>query len=154
MDKYYILISTKIGELVLIENDNQQVSGIYLMPHDINGLINKETALLKKLKTQLTEYFNKERKTFDVAIYQESTAFEAAVYDVLMKVPYGYTITYGDVSYLIDNEKAYRAVGSALNKNKLMIVVPCHRVVSKDSLGGFSYGIKIKKMLLDLEKTS
>ena len=70
MDKYYILTNTKIGELVLIENDNQQVSGIYLMPHDINGLINKETTLLKKLKTQLTEYFNKERCITRIAYFQ------------------------------------------------------------------------------------
>lgn len=152
MDKYYILTTTPIGELLLIENDQKHISGIYIMPHDTRGLINKETALLSELKTQMDEYFKGKRKTFNIPFDQSSTPFETSVYDVLMNVPYGYTVTYGDVAYLIENEQAYRAVGSALNKNKLMILVPCHRVVSKDRLGGFSYGSEIKKILLDLEK--
>lgn len=101
---------------------------------------------------ELDEYFNKKRKVFDVPIKLKGTLFQMKVFEVLLTIPYGTTLTYGGVASLIGNPKATRAVGNACNKNKVMIVVPCHRVIGKnDKVGGFAYGTNLKKELLELE---
>lgn len=151
MDKYYQIIDTKIGKLTLIENNENTITGVYLNDAPAKGLINKETNLLKKLKQQLLEYFEGKRKEFDIRTKQPLTPFQKEVYDILKEVDYGYTLTYGDIAFLLNNVKAARAVGNALGKNKLLILVPCHRVIGKDSLGGFAAGIKAKRTLLNLE---
>ena len=75
------------------------------------------------------------------------------VFEVLLTIPYGTTLTYGEVASLIGNPKATRAVGNACNKNKVMIVVPCHRVIGKNGkLIGFAYGTDLKEELLELER--
>lgn len=101
---------------------------------------------------ELDEYFNKKRKVFDVPIKLNGTLFQMKVFEVLLTIPYGTTLTYSDIASLIGNPKATRAVGNACNKNKVMIVVPCHRVIGKnDKVGGFAYGTNLKKELLELE---
>lgn len=153
MDKYYIKLPTEVGTFVLVEDDSKHISGLSLEPHDTTGLINQETPLLSQLKQELLAYFKGTLKEFTVPIKQEATPFQQAVYDILVDVPYGYTVTYGDIAYLMGN-KAYQAIGGALNKNKIMIIVPCHRVLSESGLGGFYYGVELKKYLLDLEKSN
>lgn len=102
---------------------------------------------------ELDEYFNKKRKTFNVPIKLKGTLFQMKVFEVLLTIPYGTTLTYGEVASLIGNPKATRAVGNACNKNKVMIVVPCHRVIGKNGkLVGFAYGTDLKKELLELER--
>lgn len=151
MDKYYIKLPTVVGTFVLIEDDSKHISGVSLEPYDVTGLIHEETPLLNQLKQELLGYFKGTLKQFTVPIQQESTPYQQAVYDILLDVPYGYTITYGDIAFLMGN-KAYQAVGGALNKNKIMIIVPCHRVLASNGLGGFYYGPELKKQLLDLEQ--
>ena len=153
MDKYYLKLPTKVGTFVLVEDNTEHISGLYLEPYDTKGLINQETPLLSQLKQELLAYFKGTLKEFTVPIKQEATPFQQAVYEILMDVPYGYTLTYGDIAYLMGN-KAYQAVGGALNKNKIMIIIPCHRVLSESGLGGFYYGQELKKYLLDLEKSN
>lgn len=151
MNKYFQIMKTEIGNLTLIENHLNTITGVYLNNFSIKGLINAETPLLKQLKEQLRQYFQGERKKFDIPTSQPLTPFQAEVYDLLKEVDYGYTLTYGDVAFLLRNEKAARAVGNALGKNNLLILVPCHRVVGKDSLGGFTGGLGAKEKLLKLE---
>lgn len=101
---------------------------------------------------ELDEYFNKKRKVFEVPIKLTGTLFQRKVFEALLTIPYGTTLTYGDVASLIGNSKATRAVGNACNKNKVMIVVPCHRVIGKNGkLVGFAYGTNLKEELLELE---
>lgn len=101
---------------------------------------------------ELDEYFNKKRKVFNVPIKLNGTLFQMKVFEVLKSIPYGHTLSYEDVAILIGNPKASRAVGNVCNKNPIMIVVPCHRVIGKNGkLVGFAYGTDLKEELLELE---
>lgn len=151
MDKYYIKMNSPIGLLTLIENSEKVISGIQLNKEFDGTLINLETPLLKKLNKELNEYFAGKRRDFDIPFKQKATPFQKDVYDILKEVSYGYTVTYGDIAFLLNKEKGARAVGNALGKNDILILVPCHRVLGKNSLGGFTGGIEVKKKLLKIE---
>ena len=101
----------------------------------------------------MNEYFSGERKKFDLPLYFEGTEFQKSVWNELRKIPYGTTVSYKDIAEGINNEKAVRAVGNANNKNKIMIIVPCHRVIGKNGkLVGFAGGLDKKEFLLEHEK--
>lgn len=150
-DKYYIKLKNDFGTFTLIEGENNYITGIYVTEVDVSNLINKRTPLLEELERQLKLYFSGELKQFNIKTKQKLTPFQKKVYDVLNEVPYGYTLTYSDIAYLIDNEKGSRAVGNALGRNNILLIMPCHRVLGKNSLGGFSSGVELKKKLLTLE---
>lgn len=115
----------------------------------------KETPLLKEAKQQLSEYFRKERKIFDLPLDLAGTPFQKTVWAALLNIPYGETCSYKEIAQMINNEKAFRAVGHANNANPIMIIVPCHRVIgSNGSLIGYNGGIDIKKFLLALEASN
>ncbi len=107
----------------------------------------KETTinLLLVAKEQLNEYFNKTRTLFSLPLYIKGTNFQKEIWEKTIKIPYGQTRIYGELS------KGARAVGSALGYNQHLIVIPCHRVIGKNNLGGYSGGIKIKEQLLEME---
>jgi methylated-DNA-[protein]-cysteine S-methyltransferase len=101
---------------------------------------------------QLREYFAGKRVEFDLPLAPEGTAFQRGVWRQLQEIPYGETISYGELARRVGNPKASRAVGSANGANPLPIVIPCHRVIAGDgSLGGFGGGLPTKQTLLDLE---
>jgi methylated-DNA-[protein]-cysteine S-methyltransferase len=101
---------------------------------------------------QLDLYFQKKLKNFDVRLDLQGTNFQKAVWREISKIPYGKVKTYAEIAKLIGKPKAARAVGQALNKNPIPIIIPCHRVIGKDgNLTGFGGGIEIKKFLLSLE---
>lgn len=102
----------------------------------------------KKIKNQLEGYFLKKTKNFKISLYERGTLFQKTVWQELQKIPYGKTITYGELAKKIGRPKGARAVGQACAKNPFLIVVPCHRVVSQNHLGGFALGIKAKQILL------
>ncbi len=105
--------------------------------------------------TQLAEYFQGERQTFEIQLQPAwGTPFQRAVWQALQRIPYGQTSTYGDIARDIDNAKAVRAVGAAIGQNPHSIIVPCHRVLGANgSLTGFAGGLDRKKHLLVLEAT-
>ena len=108
--------------------------------------------IIKSAKKQLTEYFDGNRQTFDLDIELCGTEFQKSVWQVLMEIPYGRTMSYAEVAAAAGRPKAQRAAGSNIGKNPLLIVVPCHRVISADgSLGGFSAGIENKVILHRIE---
>ena len=110
--------------------------------------------LLIKTKQELEEYFSLKRTRFDIPIKFTGSTFQVKVWKILLTVPYGRTLTYGEVANLIGNPKASRAVGMACNKNPLMIVVPCHRIIGKNKkMVGYAYGTLIKQKLLNLESS-
>ena len=114
-----------------------------------------ETPIIKETITQLEEYFIKKRKTFDLPLKLEGTDFQKQVWKALLTIPYGKTATYKDIAKIIGNEKASRAVGMANNKNKLPIILPCHRVIGANGdLTGYAGGLEIKQKLLNLEKSA
>lgn len=101
---------------------------------------------------QLKEYFNGERRTFDLPLRLKGTAFQMKVWEALQDINYGETKSYKDIAQAIGNPKAVRAVGSANNHNPVPIVVPCHRVIgSSGSLVGYGGGLDKKVTLLELE---
>ena len=101
---------------------------------------------------QLREYFAGKRADFDLPLAPEGTAFQRSVWRQLQEIPYGETISYGELARRVGNPKASRAVGSANGANPLPIVIPCHRVIAGDgTLGGFGGGLPTKQTLLALE---
>ena len=109
--------------------------------------------LLALAATQLSEYFNRERTTFDLPLDPEGTDFQLIVWEHLKTVPAGYTTTYGDISRAVGPGAPAQAVGQAVGRNKISIMIPCHRVIGADgSLTGYAGGVERKQFLLDLEE--
>lgn len=105
------------------------------------------------LEKQLGEYFRGERKNFDIPLELVGTEFQKTVWLSLLQIPYGCTTTYGKQAGLIGKPSSVRAVANANGKNKISIILPCHRVIGADgSLTGYGGGIWRKKKLLELEK--
>ena len=108
-----------------------------------------ETATIRTIKSQLGEYFSGKRKVFDIKTNLQGTDFQKQVWSELEKIPYGKTKSYSQIANAIGNKNSQRAVGSACNKNPIMIIIPCHRVISKNGdLGGFACGSSVKQNLL------
>jgi len=152
--KYVFFYKTPIGKLGVVET-NGAVSHILfedgaLLP----DCVKKETPLIKKMNVQLKEYFEGTRKKFDIPLHLEGTEFQKKVWRALIKIPYGKTCSYKDIAEKINNPKGMRAVGMANNKNKIPIVIPCHRVIGANgTLIGYAGGLPIKQLLLDLESS-
>lgn len=111
-----------------------------------------DTAVAEPFKCQLIEYFNGERKEFDMPLDLSGTPFQLRVWAFLQSIPYGQVASYQEAATAAGNSKAVRAAGMANNRNPVSVVVPCHRVVGKDgSLVGYGGGLKLKETLLNLE---
>jgi methylated-DNA-[protein]-cysteine S-methyltransferase len=105
-----------------------------------------------KARRQLVEYFEGERKSFDLPLRVSGTEFQIRVLEELQRIPYGETLSYSDIAERIGNPKAVRAVGAANGRNPIPIVIPCHRVIgSSGDLTGFGGGLDTKEALLRLE---
>ncbi len=115
-----------------------------------NGVL---PAALADAKRQIEEYFAGERREFDLPLTLEGTEFQRRVWAELRRIPFGETISYGTLAERIEKPSGSRAVGQANGRNRLPIVVPCHRVISHDGkLGGYGGGLRTKQALLDLER--
>jgi methylated-DNA-[protein]-cysteine S-methyltransferase len=103
--------------------------------------------------SQLDDYFKGKRKRFSVHVKLYGTDFQRKVWEACASIPYGETRSYGELAAMIGNPKAMRAVGSALGRNPVPIIIPCHRVLqSNGTLGGFGWGLEAKEYFIDLEK--
>ena len=112
----------------------------------------EDRAIFRSAITQLDEYFAGRRKTFDLALFPQGTAFQTQVWNALQTIPYGETISYKELALRIGKPKTIRAVGAANGANPIPIIIPCHRVIGHDgSLTGFGGGLPLKKRLLELE---
>ena len=108
---------------------------------------------LRTTKHQLAEYFDGTRRDFDLPLSAGGTAFQRRVWNELCRIPYGETISYGELARRIGKPTASRAVGAANGMNPLAIVVPCHRVIGADgTLTGYGGGLSVKQALLALER--
>lgn len=113
----------------------------------------QDNAVLDEVQRQLDEYFCGARKRFDLPLKMKGTAFQMADWEALKEIPYGETVTYGEIARRIGRPKAGRAVGMANHNNPISIIVPCHRVIGQNGkLTGYGGGIEIKKQLLELEQ--
>ena len=114
--------------------------------------LEKSSEVIEQTITQLKEYFDGERKSFDIPLLTIGTDFQKSVWQGLLKIPYGTTASYLELSRNIGNEKAVRAVASANGANAIGILIPCHRIIgSNGDLVGYAGGLPAKKKLLELE---
>ena len=127
---------------------------VYLKNTDTKENSNKtnKSKFAIKIEKELDEYFNGKRKEFNIPLEPEGTEFQKKVWKALLEIPYGQTRSYKEIAIRIGNEKASRAVGMANNKNPIIIIVPCHRVIgSNKKLVGYFGGVEMKEGLLDIE---
>lgn len=111
-------------------------------------------ASLLETKKQLEEYFSGARNSFDLPLKQSGTDFQQKVWNELCNIPFGKTISYHELAVRLGDAKSIRAAGTANGKNKLAIIVPCHRVIGSDgSLTGYAGGLEKKEWLLRHEKS-
>lgn len=147
------IIRTPVG-LCEITGDESGISKIHVL--DSGGKPTaKIPAELKEASVQLQEYFDGKRTEFSFALNPQGTEFQQSVWNELLKIPFGKTVSYMDITKKLGDVKAIRAVASANGKNPLWIVVPCHRVIGTDgSLTGYAGGLWRKKWLLEHESPS
>lgn len=152
---YYCYLTTPVGELLLAGEDGA-LHMIGFPEGAMRRVPEPDWIFAEKpfgdAIRQLTEYFAGERQQFDLSLHPEGTEFQLSVLDELRRIPYGTTVTYGDIAQRIGRPRAVRAVGAANGRNPIPIVIPCHRVIGSDgNMTGFGGGIPTKKALLRLE---
>ncbi|RDY29404.1 methylated-DNA--[protein]-cysteine S-methyltransferase [Romboutsia weinsteinii] len=144
---------TEIGRIGIAE-DGQGITNLYLENKlSSEGMTIKETDLIKEAARQLEDYLSGKIEVFDIPLSLKGTEFQKKVWEELKKIPYGKTYSYKELAEKIGKPTAARAVGMANNKNPILIIIPCHRIIGKDgSLVGYAAGLDIKERLLEIEK--
>jgi methylated-DNA-[protein]-cysteine S-methyltransferase len=144
-------MDSPVGRLVL-ESDGDVLIGIWLPPQSKTPRGGHDAPpVLKDTATQLEEYFAGERTEFDVPMELDGTAFQKEVWRELSRIPYGKTISYGELARRAGRPTGPRAVGQANGKNPIPIIVPCHRVLASNGIGGYGGGLPMKRTLLAVE---
>ena len=144
------IISSPLGFTKIVGDDDGIVSITVLNSEEkITDIIPVE---LEDCVFQLQEYFDGKRKAFDIKLNPEGTDFQKKVWNQLLEIPYGKTLSYLELSKQLGDVKAIRAVAKANAKNPIWIIIPCHRVIGSDgSLTGYAGGLNRKKWLLEHE---
>ncbi len=150
MSLYSATFSSPIGQII-IKSSTRGLRSLSISNTQKKNKIDKE---LQGVVQQLRAYFERKRNTFDVQLDWNNTAeFDQSVWEYLLSIPYGKTVSYSQVANAIGNPKAVRAVGAANARNPIAIIVPCHRVIGKSGhLTGYAGGLDVKEKLLQLEK--
>ena len=152
--KRQIMLPAPIGYLYISLNGGS-VTRIAMSRDNSVGISDDLTVAERVVKEQIEEYFKGKRKQFYFPYMVEcGTPFQQQVWRELCKIPYGTTATYGNIAMRIGKRGASRAVGAACNRNPLLLLVPCHRVIGNGGrLVGFACGVDVKSFLLDMEHT-
>jgi methylated-DNA-[protein]-cysteine S-methyltransferase len=152
---YHSILPSPLGNILLIGED-QGLTGLHFLAaaqpaEPPIGSIQSPEYFTETIH-QLNAYFKGELRNFTLRLLPEGSEFQKNVWKVLCKIPYGTTISYGELARRIGKPSASRAVGGANGRNPLPIIIPCHRVINGNGqLGGYSCGLEIKKYLLNLE---
>lgn len=145
-----ICVNTKLGNICISEKDNI-ITEIRFTKFDEEETYSNK--VLEKCKNQLLEYFDGQRKSFDFKFSAKGTDFQKKVWNELLNIPYGKTISYKELAEKIGKPNAYRAVANANRLNPIPIIIPCHRVIgSNGKMIGYASGLDKKIDLLKLEK--
>ena len=138
--------------ILKISADEKGIKEIEFAQEEFKSIQNSSSKIIKDCIKQLDEYFRGKRKSFELKLNPEGTEFQKKVWKELLKIPYGTTLSYGEIARRIKNQKAVRAVGQAIGRNPIAIVIPCHRVIGSDgSLTGYASGLWRKEWLLKHE---
>ena len=158
MALFYQKLNSPLGSIyIATDGDHLRVLAIdgdnwTRLKNRFSEVLEREHPVLSCTKQQLDEYFLRQRVIFDLPLYFEGTAFQVAVWNALLEIPYGETRSYSEQAEMVKNPKAVRAIGRTNGLNPISIVVPCHRVIGKSGqLTGYASGLSHKKYLLDLE---
>lgn len=148
----YCFCGTPLG-LIRIEENHYGITSLRFADDKTETtLVNGKGVYLADAKVQISEYFTKSRKTFDIPLSITGSEFQKRVWSSVRDIPYGETRSYKQIAEAVGNKDAARAVGMANNRNPILIIVPCHRVVGKDGkLVGYAGGIDRKQYLLKME---
>lgn len=152
---YTIYKSSLLGPIGIVVCD-QGVEAIFLKEEHFKAYLEEHSdlrpdeALCKKAKEQVEAYFKGERQAFQLEVYTEGTAFQKRVWEGLKQIPYGETLSYGELARQIGHPKAVRAVGGANRANPVPLIIPCHRVIGKNGklVGFMGDQIQLKEKLL------
>ncbi|MHA7862059.1 methylated-DNA--[protein]-cysteine S-methyltransferase [Tessaracoccus sp. Y36] len=152
----YSIMDSPIGALTIVERDGG-LAAIYMGEHrhapGPETFGERVEDALPEVTQQLREYFDGERTVFDLPLNPVGTEFQRSVWSEMAAIPYGETLTYGDIAAALGRPSASRAVGTAVGRNPIGIVVPCHRVVgSSGKLVGYAGGVDRKEYLLAHER--
>ena len=143
-------INTPLG-IAKLEGDESGLVAVTVLD-EVADSTNIIPEVLEDAAYQLQEYFDGKRETFDLELNPQGTDFQKRVWDGLLQIPFGKTISYLDLSKTLGDVKAIRAVAAANGRNPLWVIIPCHRVIGSDgSLTGYASGLHRKKWLLDHE---
>ncbi|MDQ4075315.1 MAG: methylated-DNA--[protein]-cysteine S-methyltransferase [Chloroflexota bacterium] len=151
---YYTYVSSPLG-LLLLTSDGSALTGLYMNEHkhgtaiSDNWILRDDAPPFPEARTQLEEYFVGTRTQFDLPLAADGTAFQREVWAELETIPYGETISYGELARRVGRPRGAQAVGAANGRNPISIIVPCHRVVGADgALVGYGGGLERKAALL------
>jgi methylated-DNA-[protein]-cysteine S-methyltransferase len=151
MEIYAGTMSTPIGQALLVGRDDK-LTGLYL-DREANPAWAPDDGRLDDVRRQVTEYFDGDRKEFEVPLAPAGTPFQLSVWEALLEIGYGETASYADIARRIGKPTAYRAVGAANGRNPISLIVPCHRVIgAAGALVGYGWGVDRKAWLLALER--
>ncbi|MBZ4653656.1 MAG: methylated-DNA/protein-cysteine methyltransferase [Peptococcaceae bacterium] len=154
--KYYQIMKTPIGHLLLIAEGNALTQVDFLEDNEIfekADMAHRSNEVLEQAKAELTAYFEGNLTTFTVPYTCRGTDFQKKVWHALTRIPYGETLSYEALARKINHPRACRAVGQANNRNPLAIIIPCHRVIGKNgNLVGYGGGLDKKVWLLQWEQ--
>jgi methylated-DNA-[protein]-cysteine S-methyltransferase len=144
------LVASKTGLIAILwKNDNSRRVPLPDLVED------DQQSILVETERQLNEYFAGKRDAFSIPLDMRGTAFQKDVWRALQAIPFGKTLSYGEIAKQLGRPTASRAVGSANGRNPISIIVPCHRVIgSSDKLTGFAGGLEVKAHLLKLETSN
>ncbi len=160
MQLYQTIISSPLGDLVAIASDDHLLMLEFSDSEELAEKLvrfpdakSETNILLKETEQELREYFEWTRKQFDIPLAVDGTDFQKYAWKWLQAIPYGETRSYGEQAKMISHPKAVRAIGGANHNNRIVIIIPCHRVIgASGKLVGYSGGIERKVWLLEHEK--
>ncbi|MDR0905370.1 MAG: methylated-DNA--[protein]-cysteine S-methyltransferase [Oscillospiraceae bacterium] len=152
--KYVFFYDFPVGSLGIAEDDGAICRVFFAAENAPDGFEVAETPLIRSAAAQLAEYFDGKRRVFDLPLRPQGTQFQQSVWRALQAIPAGETRSYQEIAAAVGNPKASRAVGMANNRNPIVIIVPCHRVIGKNgALVGYGGGLRVKEHLLEMEKS-
>jgi methylated-DNA-[protein]-cysteine S-methyltransferase len=163
--EYYNKVESPVGVLT-ISSDGENITGLWIEGQKYfcrtleKDASQKDLDIFENAKIWLECYFSGNKPDFNLPLEPKGSAFQKDIWDILIKIPYGETITYGKIAEKYKSQKngknvSARAVGGAVGRNPISIIIPCHRVIgSNGSLTGYAGGINNKKMLLEYEGVS
>jgi methylated-DNA-[protein]-cysteine S-methyltransferase len=159
MELYYAHIDTPVGPACLTGDGDGALVEFYFLNEDslkpklgVEGVATHEPGRLKDAARQIDDFFARRRTRFDLPVKPKGTVFQQKVWQALLDIPFGKTISYQQLAITVGDINAMRAVGAANGKNPVSLIIPCHRVIGKNgSLTGYGGGLPLKKWLLEFE---